>query len=78
MSAYGQEILFKKVRCCFDRATVGIPAFAKKRYRLTTDELGQIRNLSVLFAQVWPFLKHGFIENFFCSEENVLYCPFSA
>ena len=59
MSHAAQEILFKKVRCIFERATVGIPASAKKRYRLSADELSQVRNLAVLFAQIWPFLKLG-------------------
>ena len=56
MTSYRQEVLFRKVRCLFDRCTVGIPTASKKKYRLSTDELSQVRNLSVLFAQIWPFL----------------------
>ena len=56
MTAEAQELFFKRVRHRFSRATVGIPVQNKKKYRLTPDELNSLRNVTVLFSQVWPHL----------------------
>ena len=57
MTPAGQVTFFKKVRALFSRSTVGVALHAKKKYRLTADELAKVRNVCVLFAQVWPHLR---------------------
>ena len=57
MNGVAQQVFFQKVRALFSRATVGVALNAKKKYRLSSDELVKVRNLSVLFAQVWPHLQ---------------------
>lgn len=57
MTPLGQLIFFQRVKSLFSRATVGIPLHAKKKYRLSPEELAKERNASVFFAQVWPHLK---------------------
>ena len=57
MTSAAQVIFFKKVKALFQRSTVGVSLVAKKKYRLTQDELPRIRNLCVLFSQLWPHLK---------------------
>jgi hypothetical protein len=54
MTESSQRIFFRKVRFTFDRQTVGIAAALKKKYRATAEQLLQMRNLSVLYSQVWP------------------------
>lgn len=56
MTAASQHLFFQKVRGKFARATVGIGAAQKKKYRLSPDELTRVRNVSVFFSQVWSFL----------------------
>ena len=57
MTPAAQIIFFKKVRALFARSTVGVALHAKKKYRMTAEDLPKVRNLCVLFAQVWPHLK---------------------
>lgn len=57
MNPEGQVVLFQKIRSLFSRATVGVPIHAKKKYRLTFEELAKVRNLCVLYAQVFPHLQ---------------------
>ena len=56
MVPLAQAIFFEKVWFMFRRATVGIPVAGKKKYRLSSEELVQQRNLSVLFNQCLPHL----------------------
>ena len=57
MTSAAQVIYFKKVKALFQRSTVGVSLAAKKKYRLTQEELTKVRNLCVLFSQLWPHLK---------------------
>ena len=57
MTPEAQVVFFKKIRSLFSRATVGVALMAKKKYRIGSDDLVKVRNLCVLFSQVWPHLK---------------------
>lgn len=57
MTIPAQVIFFEKVRALFTRATTGVALHAKKKYRLGPDDVAKVRNLSVLFGQLWPHLK---------------------
>ena len=56
MTGHSQCTLFRKLRALFTRATVGIPAASKKKYRMAGEDLLRLRNLVTLFCQVWPTL----------------------
>ena len=57
MTPAAQQIFFQKIKSLFQRSTVGVPLPAKKKYRLSQEELPKVRNLCVLFSQLWPHLK---------------------
>ena len=52
MTPESQALLFKRIRCIFDRVTGRVPVHQKKKYRMTTEELMKTRNLVVLFTQI--------------------------
>ena len=57
MNALGQTILFKRTQSNFERETQNIPAQHKKKYRMSEENLKQLRNLCCLFAQLVPHLE---------------------
>ena len=57
MMAGAQSMLFAKVRNLFSRATAGVPIATKKKYRLSAEELIQVRNLTILFYEVFSYFK---------------------
>ena len=57
MTDEAQTILFEKIQAIFDRETTMVPAQSKKKYRLSQENLQALRNLTCLFAQVFPHIK---------------------
>lgn len=57
MTSSAQALLFKRVRCTFDRVTGLVAMQSKKKYRMQPDELLRTRNLVVLFDQLLGHLR---------------------
>lgn len=57
MSELGQVLLFKRIQSNFDRETSTVPVQHKKRYRMSEENLKQLRNICCLFAQLAPHLE---------------------
>ena len=56
MSPEGQELLFRRIRLTFEKATAIIDnPMDKKRYRLGEEELTDLRNLMCLYSQIRAF-----------------------
>ena len=57
MTDEAQTILFQRIQATFDRETTMVPAQSKKKYRLSQEKLQALRNLTCLFAQLFPHIK---------------------
>lgn len=56
LDAYGQAMLFKRVKVAFDRNTCIVTEVRdKKRYRMANEELLTLRNMCALWQQLRPF-----------------------
>ena len=56
MTDLGQTMLFRRIQSNFVRETSMIPAQHKKKYRMSEENLKQLRNLCCMFAQLVPHL----------------------
>ena len=56
LTEFAQELLWRRVRRTFDRATGMVPTHQKKRYRQTTEELLRVRNMVALYGQIHDHL----------------------
>ena len=63
MSEDAQLLFFQRVKTMFDRTTMNLPAHQRKKYRLNGEELLKVRNMVVLFVQVYPHLKTRVVED---------------
>ena len=56
MTENAQAMFFKRVLSTWNRSTASFPVAMKKKYRLNGEELQNLRNVIVLFEQLWPHI----------------------
>eukprot|EP00435_Cladocopium_sp_Y103_P024807 s2323_g6.t1 len=56
LTEFAQELLWRRVRKTFDRATGMVPTNQKKRYRQSPEEFLRIRNMMALYGQLHDHL----------------------
>ena len=57
MTESAQFLLFQRVKTQFDKTTCTLAPASRKKYRMSQDELLKVRNIFVLFGQLFPHMQ---------------------